>query len=278
MKVLSSLYFSDVLALVTLGVALVLLVDRFFLAPRRNFLLFSAQATRGGKRSREEMGQSALVGFCQEVFPLLFIIFLLRTFFIDHFRIPSASMRPSLLEGDFILVQKYAYGFHIPLLEKQVNPFESIPARGDVVVFRHRERNQDMIKRVIGLPGDRIIYRNKRLFINGQEVEDKQAEEFYEGTDIVRQLSEVQGEHQFSIYQTLKGGESSSGAYVDVLVPDNSYFVLGDNRDNSNDSRVWGFVEHRNLMGKAFMVWASLDFKAWTDWSFRRDRTFKNID
>lgn len=193
-------------------------------------------------------------------FPVFLFVLVLRSFIVEPFRIPSSSLEPTLLVGDFILVNKFAYGLRFPVLEKK---FLSVgePKRGDIVVLRWPPNEKfDFIKRVIGLPGDTISYHNKVLTING--VQAKQRFDSY--TSIldeqgkllnVEKKEEQLGDVKHNIYVVTKEKPFD----FDIKVPEGNYFVMGDNRDNSSDSRYWGFVPEENLRGKAFLVWMSWD-------------------
>lgn len=204
-------------------------------------------------------------------FPILLAIFLLRSFLVEPFRIPSGSMIPTLLVGDFILVNKFAYGIRLPVIDKKIID-SGAPKRGDVVVFRYPQNpSQDYIKRVVGLPGDSIEYINKRLRINGQEIAVRQIEDYLHPDRLqyshryVEKLGE--SEHQLLndadapsfVAQTLPYPGRENCVYTEegvrCKVPQGHYFMMGDNRDQSSDSRVWGFVPDANLRGKAFFIW-----------------------
>jgi len=200
------------------------------------------------------------IEYCKSFFPVILAVLLLRSFLVEPFRIPSGSMMPTLLVGDFILVNKYAYGIRLPVLNTKIIDIGE-PQRGDVVVFRYpKDPSVDYIKRVVGLPGDRIGYYNKMLHINGKPVAQVPAG-VYVGTGSgismsgagkrLEQLGDVQ--HQILVMPRTPGLE---GEYV---VPEHEYFVMGDNRDNSNDSRYWGTVPEQNLVGKAFRIWMNWD-------------------
>lgn len=204
-------------------------------------------------------------------FPVILAVFVLRSFLVEPFKIPSGSMIPTLLVGDFILVNKFTYGIRLPVINKKIVEFKS-PQRGDVVVFRYPpDPSLDYIKRVVGLPGDQVIYRNKKLIINGQEVEQKKAEDYLDPARLyyTPRFSEALGKVQHSILvdpeapgfvqPIVRFPHSDNCHYnsegVSCRVPDGHYFVMGDNRDNSQDSRFWGFVPDQNLVGKAFFIW-----------------------
>lgn len=191
-------------------------------------------------------------------FPIFVLVFSLRSFLVEPFRIPSSSLEPTLLVGDFVLVNKFAYGIRLPVIDQKIIPISS-PKRGDVVVFSWPPNDTfDYIKRVIGIPGDKISYHNKKLTINSLEA--KQA--FLDSTSFLNERGELQDVDK--IKETL--GKVKHDIYVeptvpafdfDITVPDGHYFVMGDNRDNSSDSRYWGFVPDKNLRGRAFLIWMS---------------------
>jgi signal peptidase I len=201
-----------------------------------------------------------LVEYSRAFFPVILAVFLLRSFVIEPFRIPSGSMLPSLYIGDFILVSKFSYGLRLPILNTPVVPVGE-PDRGDVMVFRFpQDPSTNFIKRVIGLPGDVITYRGKRLTVNGEPV-------VVQKTELLPELTAQRGQRSLSSFlESL--GESDHAIFLDdnrpsrslkVIVPAGHFFVMGDNRDHSNDSRYWGFVPKENIVGKAFFVWFSWD-------------------
>ena len=203
-----------------------------------------------------------LVEYAHSFFPIVFIVLILRSFIAEPFRIPSGSMMPTLLIGDFILVNKFTYGIRLPVLYNKVIEMNE-PERGDIVVFRFpKQPSVDYIKRVVGLPGDRVAYYNKKVYING-ELAKQTSLGVYQGVGqgnnmtgaehFVENLSGV--EHSILIKQ---GMPSVEGVFI---VPAGQYFVMGDNRDNSNDSRYWGTVPEQNLVGKAFFIWMSWDWQ-----------------
>jgi signal peptidase I len=227
-------------------------------------------------RKRRPQGgkQPWWVEYSVSFFPVILIVFLLRSFLVEPFKIPSGSMVPTLLVGDFILVNKFAYGIRLPVANVKVVEVGA-PSRGDVMVFRYPEDSSlDYIKRVVGLPGDRVEYRNKRLIINGQPAPVRQIEDFVspERAQVSRRYLETLNDtpHQILI-------EADAAAYppqahsfprsgncnynttgMACTVPPGHYFVMGDNRDNSSDSRVWGFVPDGNIVGKAFFIWLNI--------------------
>ena len=206
------------------------------------------------------------------LFPVIAIVFLLRSFLFEPFKIPSGSMVPTLLVGDLILVNKFTYGIRLPVINRKIVPLND-PQRGDVVVFRYPpDPRLDYIKRVVGLPGDEIVYAEQRLTVNGQLVTTQAQPEFYD-EDSLRyspQFSEKLGDGEHRILVDPRRPSMLTGvdhrfpfaencAYtaegVRCKVPAGHYFVMGDNRDNSQDSRYWGFVPDENLVGRAFFVW-----------------------
>jgi signal peptidase I len=205
------------------------------------------------------------------LFPVIISVFFLRSFIVEPFKIPSGSMIPTLLVGDLILVNKFHYGLRLPVLNTKITEGEK-PQRGDVMVFRYPPKpSLDYIKRVVGVPGDTVAYLNKRLTINGQAVPTESVPEFFDedamryfkqyeeklGSQTHRLLNDEQrpafvpGVDKFPGYEncdyTVEG--------VTCKVPEGHYFMMGDNRDNSMDSRYWGFVPEKNIVGKAFFVW-----------------------
>ncbi|MGB8882596.1 MAG: signal peptidase I [Azonexus sp.] len=207
-------------------------------------------------------------------FPVILIVFVLRSFLFEPFKIPSGSMIPTLQVGDFILVNKFIYGIRLPVINKKIISIND-PQRGDVMVFRYPEDpSLDYIKRVVGIPGDTVAYQNKRLTINGQPVETTKTadylhpERLYYSEQYVARMGNV--EHRYLIDSDAPSfipdttqfpyGENCTynAAGVVCKVPEGHYFMMGDNRDNSRDSRFWGFVPDRNIVGKAFFVWLNL--------------------
>ena len=212
-------------------------------------------------------------------FPVILIVFLLRSFLVEPFKIPSGSMLPTLLIGDFILVNKYTYGIRLPVVNVKVLDV-SQPERGEVMVFRYpKNTSVDYIKRVIGVPGDVVAYKDKRLHVNGKPVPASPEGTFHDiepGLNMVQfqRIREQLGSHD---YYTLNRVERPPLNLSDVerfphrdncvyndqgftcKVPPGHYFMMGDNRDSSSDSRYWGFVPDRNIVGKAFMIWWNFD-------------------
>jgi signal peptidase I len=203
-----------------------------------------------------------LVEYARSFFPVVLVVLLLRSFLVEPFRIPSGSMMPTLLVGDFILVNKFTYGVRLPVLNTKVIELGE-PERGDIVVFRFpKQPTVDYIKRVIGLPGDRIGYFGKKIYVNGQVVNQTPISR-YQG--VGQGASMTGAEHLEEDLTGIKHSILISPGVPTVedvfVVPQGHYFVMGDNRDNSSDSRYWGFVPEANLVGKAFFIWMNWDWE-----------------
>ena len=233
-------------------------LDHLVLAPRR--------AARNGEAGELPI----LVDYAKSFFPVFLLVLLLRSFLVEPFRIPSGSMVPTLLVGDFILVNKFTYGIRLPAVNRKVIELGS-PARGDVVVFRYPvDPSVPFIKRVIGIPGDRIVYRDHRLLLNGEAVPAEDLGSFI-GTKSAapqtgyQRLREQLPGHAHDVIINPQGGfecprEGLETTFnCEATVPPGHYFVMGDNRDNSRDSRFWGFVPDENLVGRAFFIWFNWD-------------------
>jgi signal peptidase I len=205
------------------------------------------------------------------LFPVIISVFFLRSFLVEPFKIPSGSMIPTLLVGDLILVNKFTYGLRLPVLNVKITE-GTAPQRGDVMVFRYPPKpSLDYIKRVVGLPGDTVAYINKRLTINGQPVATNALPEFFDGDAMryFKQFEEALGDKKHNLLNDderpafVPGADNFAGRDgclysvegVTCKVPQGHYFMMGDNRDNSLDSRYWGFVPEKNIVGRAFFVW-----------------------
>ncbi len=284
--------FALILFLLTIATGVVWAIDRFHLAPARRknaedaLAEFDARAARlaadGVKPdpiARAELvshidRQPTWVAYTGSFFPVIAAVFMFRSFVIEPFKIPSSSMVPTLQIGDLILVNKYTYGIRLPIVNKKIIQIND-PARGDVMVFKFpKDPSLDYIKRVVGIPGDKVVYKNKKLTINGQSLAYERLPEYLDEerlsyfshyrenlTGIPHEIlndNKVPGyvpspdmfpQHELCSYD-LEGFECT--------VPAGHYFMMGDNRDNSLDSRYWGFVPDRNIVGKAFFVWMNL--------------------
>lgn len=247
--------FALIITLLTLASGVIWLLDKLVLRPRRRARLEAGQA------SSDE--PSRPVEYAVSFFPLLLLVLVFRSFMFEPFKIPSGSMLPTLLIGDFIVVSKFSYGLRLPVLNTKILETGE-PERGDVFVFRFPEDPKvNYIKRVIGLPGDTLTYRDKMLFVNGEPVEQDIAGPWVgEGVNRNRpgtrpqQRTEQLGEvaHDILIHPSRRSGPARSWT-----VPEGYYFAMGDNRDASLDSRAWGFVPEQNLVGKAIRIWMHWD-------------------
>lgn len=218
-------------------------------------VVFVAKKTGKGKYSDDQ--EHLVLDYAKTFFPVIIVVLVLRTFAFEPFNIPSGSMLPTLKVGDFILVKKYSYGVKLPLTYNKIIE-GSEPERGDVVVFRYPpDPSKDYIKRVIGLPGDTVAYRDKTIYINGEAAVTEFVEP-YNGTGRERSAHRYQ-EDLLGVEHDVLLNTRSPSLNGEVVVPSGQYFVMGDNRDNSLDSRKWGFVEDRHLAGKAVMIWMNWD-------------------
>jgi signal peptidase I len=268
------------------------LAERFYFLPQRQ--LNAAQLEISDQQRRAELGKMGIsqvdgniaeakarilaqpwwLDWTAGLFPVIVVVFLLRSFLFEPFKIPSGSMIPTLLVGDLILVNKFTYGIRLPVLNTKVTEGNK-PQRGDVMVFRYPPKPSfDYIKRVVGLPGDKVAYLNKRLTVNGEPVVTASLPEFFD-EDAMRyfkQYEETFGDRKHRLLNDedrpafVPGADNFVGRDqcnytvegVTCTVPEGHYFMMGDNRDNSLDSRYWGFVPDKNIVGKAFFVWMNL--------------------
>ncbi|CAG2136886.1 signal peptidase I [Ralstonia mannitolilytica] len=224
--------------------------------------------------AEEKLRQPWWLEYTASFFPVIAAVFLLRSFVIEPFKIPSGSMIPTLQIGDFILVNKYTYGIRLPIMNKKIVELNQ-PQRGDVMVFRYpKDESMDYIKRVIGVPGDVVTYSNKRLTVNGQPATYAAQPDYLDGERLTysKQYQETLGNVTHNILNDADRPAYVSGpddfpfrenctynqAGFTCKVPAGHYFMMGDNRDNSADSRYWGFVPDKNIVGKAFFIWMNL--------------------
>ena len=284
--------FALILFLLTVVTGCIWAFDRFYLAPARHrqakelldeFDARTARLTESGVKpdpvARAELvakleGQPAWVAYTGSFFPVIAAVFLFRSFMFEPFKIPSSSMVPTLQIGDLILVNKYTYGIRLPIVNKKVISINN-PSRGDVMVFKFpKDPSLDYIKRVVGIPGDKVVYRNKRLSVNGQDLPYEKLPDYLDEerltyfTHLREDLTGVP--HQILNDDRLPGYVPSPDAFpqhelcsynlegFECVVPAGHYFMMGDNRDNSLDSRYWGFVPDKYIVGKAFFVWMNL--------------------
>jgi signal peptidase I len=233
--------------------------------------LYDAKFAR--KRRMADVPEPVVVDMARAFFPVIVVVFLIRSFWVEPFKIPSGSMKPTLLVGDFILVNKYTYGIRLPVVNKKVVDINPI-RRGDVVVFRYpADPTVDYIKRVVGTPGDKITYRGKRLTVNGELV-PVQSTGYYTDAELnylrlptfleklgpaSHQMMIVPAQPPVDLAQVRQFAHRDNCEYNDdgftCTVPAGHYFMMGDNRDQSSDSRYWGFVPDDHVKGRAFLVW-----------------------
>ncbi len=281
--------FALLLFLATLVTGLYWIAERLWYLPKRRRAARDFEANAGQRRDRlsaqgvaadhadvEEARQKILaqpwwLDWTAGLFPVILAVFVLRSFLFEPFKIPSGSMIPTLVVGDLILVNKFTYGLRLPVLNTRLTQ-GTPPKRGDVMVFRYPPKpTLDYIKRVVGVPGDEVAYLNKRLTINGQPVPTTRLQDYFD-PDAMRyfkQFQETLGETPHRLLNDDDRPAFVPGAddfpYKDhcrysvegvvCKVPEGHYFMMGDNRDNSLDSRYWGFVPDRNIVGKAFLIW-----------------------
>jgi signal peptidase I len=236
-----------ILVLLTAFTGAVVAFDKYYLSKRR-----TAEAGKG---------IGLIVEYSRSFFPVLLFVLVIRSFVFEPFRIPSGSMMPTLLQGDYIFVKKYSYGLRLPVIEKKVIETGQ-PERGDVVVFRlPSEPNVNYIKRVIGLPGDEIVYSNHRLTVNGVPMPLEGAESETTAGPV---YTELLGERRHAIMITEPQRSVLDGMYK---VPEGHFFMMGDNRDNSRDSRYIGAIPETHLVGEAVRIWMHMDGLEWPNWS-----------
>ncbi|MFS0753663.1 signal peptidase I [Noviherbaspirillum sp. 1P10PC] len=284
--------FALILFVLTVATGIVWFLDVFYLSKQRRARADAALAEFDARNARlaadgmaqETHGRSAIaerllkqptwVEYSGSFFPVIALVFILRSFLFEPFKIPSSSMVPTLQIGDLILVNKFTYGIRLPVVNKKIIDINT-PQRGDVMVFKYpKDISLDYIKRVVGVPGDRVEYRNKKLSINGKDVSYKQLPDY---------LDEEHLTYSKQFEENLTGvshrilNDDRAPAYVPnpdafprkelcsynsegfvCTVPAGHYFMMGDNRDNSLDSRYWGFVPDEYIVGKAFFVWMNL--------------------
>ncbi|WP_396589194.1 signal peptidase I [Bermanella sp. R86510] len=245
--------FPLILVIAVFVTGIISLLDLLFLAKNRRQTALALEHS-GAAQSDIEAAQkeSVIVENAKGFFPILLLVLVLRSFLVEPFQIPSGSMEPGLIKGDFIVVNKFAYGIRLPVLGTKIIEVDD-PARGDIMVFIPPHDPRYFIKRVIGLPGDHIRYEDKTLYVNGEQV----PRELVGVLDRGRVAQFMERDYKVQVYRGLPSrGEG------EWTVPEGHYFMMGDNRDNSGDSRFWGFVPDENIVGKAFAVWMH-----WESWS-----------
>jgi signal peptidase I len=284
--------FALVLVIISMVGGVIWILDRWLFAPRR------ARAALAAGQRPEAVPEPGTVDYARSMVPVVVVVLVLRSFLFEPFRIPSDSMMPTLHDGDFILVNKFSYGLRLPVLNRKVLDL-GLPQRGDVVVFRYpRDPAVNYIKRVVGLPGDRVKVQNDQVYVNGEPLPEVEVGRYTDGCYVNMRLSKVRtGEHEHEVLFcrtpdplvsfALPGcdrdigrsypckedpelmaqpGVTDRGDQGEVVVPPGSYLMIGDNRDNSEDGRYWspdgrswGFVPEENLVGSAKRVWFNFD-------------------
>lgn len=249
--------FSLVLVFLTFSSGLIWLLDYLFFARRRQT---NAVAKKTLEADSGEVKLPFIVDQAKAFFPIFFIVLILRSFIFEPFRIPSGSMMPTLLIGDFILVNKFDYGLRLPVLNYKIVANKT-PQRGDIIVFRYPHKPSIFyIKRVIGLPGDVIDYYDKTVHINGLPITKIENGRYNAtGAGMIMDGSELMIEHLDEVTHQILINPHRVAMHHKATVPEGHYFVLGDNRDDSQDSRFWGFVPDENLVGRALMIWMNWD-------------------
>lgn len=261
------------------ALALVLITAAFFVIWLGDRLLFAQRRKARAAAEDVKPHEPVLVDYARSFFPVILAVLLFRTFLLEPFRIPSGSMMPTLLVGDFVLVNKFAYGLRLPVTDTKIVDTGE-PRRGDIAVFRYPlNPKEDYIKRIIGLPGDTVALRGEQVYINGKPVPQNLVGP-YHGTDkvsirmeenpmmapVTLHEEDLAGvKHQILQFGYIEpyhclgsGGTRLPDGGCQWVVPQGHYFAMGDNRDDSEDSRYWGFVPEQNLAGKAFFIWFSL--------------------
>ena len=240
------------------------LLDNFFIKKTRLAAVENYTRNQAKDRSKEEIAiaieeylkEPLIIEYAKSFFPVLLIVLVLRSFLVEPFQIPTGSMIPTLNVGDFILVNKYAYGVRLPIIGTKIIQVKD-PDRGEVIVFVPPHENKYYIKRVIGLPGDTVRYEDKTLFINGELI----SKDYVESIMIQTSIGDLPG----VLYSETINGVEHATQNIDAVgrqrtrtnwvIPNGHYFMMGDNRDNSSDSRVWGTVPNEDIVGKAIAVW-----------------------
>jgi len=284
--------FALILFSLTIATGIIWCLDMFYLAPGRRTRANAALAEFDSRASRlrsegirtdtqdrqaleaDILRQPTWIEYSGSFFPVLALVFVLRSFLYEPFKIPSSSMVPTLVVGDLILVNKFTYGIRLPIINKKIVELGS-PQPGDVMVFKYpKDMSLDYIKRVVGVPGDRILYQNKRLTVNGRALTYEPLPDYLDEERLTysKQFKEGLTErgHRILNDEIAPSYVQSPDAFPQnelctynaegfaCTVPAGQYFMMGDNRDNSLDSRYWGFVPDKNIVGRAFFVWMNL--------------------
>jgi signal peptidase I len=285
--------FALILFVLTVGTGIVWVLDVFYLAKQRRIKADSALAEFDARNARlaaegikpdtshrtalaaSILRQPTWIEYTGSFFPVIALVFFFRSFLYEPFKIPSSSMVPTLQIGDLILVNKFTYGVRLPIVNKKIIEVND-PQRGDVMVFKYpKDPSLDYIKRIVGVPGDKIAYKNKRLSVNGKELSYRPLPDYLDEGNLTYSkqfLEKLAGtEHKILVDDRAPAYVANPDAFPQhelctynaegfaCTVPAGHYFMMGDNRDNSLDSRYWGFVPNQNIVGKAFFVWMNLN-------------------
>ncbi len=241
-----------ILTLLTAFTGAVVAYDKFYLRKRNS--------DSGGETNGV---LNTIIDYSRSFFPVLLFVLVIRSFIFEPFRIPSGSMMPTLLQGDYIFVKKYSFGLRLPVLDKKIIETGE-PERGDVVVFRlPSEPSINYIKRVIGLPGDEIVYEGHRLTVNGELIAVTRDADLPNASAAARYIEQL-GDRKHAIIVTNPRNAMRDGKFT---VPDGHYFMMGDNRDNSRDSRFIGAIPETHLVGEAVRIWMHMDGLEWPEWT-----------
>ncbi len=241
-----------ILTLLTAFTGAVVAYDKFYLRKRNS--------DSGGETNA---ALNTIIDYSRSFFPVLLFVLVIRSFIFEPFRIPSGSMMPTLLQGDYIFVKKYSFGLRLPVLDKKIIETGE-PERGDVVVFRlPSEPSINYIKRVIGLPGDEIVYEGHRLTVNGELIAVTRDADLPNASAAARYIEQL-GDRKHAIIVTNPRNAMRDGKFT---VPDGHYFMMGDNRDNSRDSRFIGAIPETHLVGEAVRIWMHMDGLEWPEWT-----------
>jgi signal peptidase I len=275
--------FALILVILTFVTGIIWVLDKLRWGPMRKAAREEAQAQAEVELDQKTLAaihrENAVIENARSLFPVILVVFILRSFIYQPFQIPSGSMMPTLLVGDFILVEMFSYGVKEPLWQNTLIPVAQ-PKRGDVAVFKYPEDPRiDYIKRVVGLPGDRIVYKDKKLYLieacgkkscgryKALDMNYLGAENFADEEDTMQVYSEILGQVAHKVLINTHRHDQTAYYYQQLgtnayewVVPKGHYFMMGDNRDNSRDSRYWGFVPEQNLVGKAVAIWISFEF------------------
>jgi len=273
--------FALILVIATFVTGIIWTIDKIKWGPARRAARRAAQEKATVELDEEVLAtihqENVLIENARSLFPVIAVVFILRSFIYEPFQIPSGSMMPTLLVGDFILVEKFAYGVKEPVWQNTLIPMGKVK-RGDVAVFKYPEDIRvDFIKRVVGLPGDHIVYKDKKVYLcesepcatyKALEMDYIGEQKFIDEESKMQVYNEMLGQvaHQILINpirrdQPARYYQQPDTVAYEWIVPEGHYFMMGDNRDNSKDSRYWGFVPEQNLVGKAVAIWVSFEFQ-----------------